>query len=385
MPLFDPPRQSESDLGSESQSCDLPAEVTKDVFVDTGDKLTDRIDIKPIDWSAPEITFHEEESECELSVFSKVGSAICWALSIFLSFCTAVLFLIVFSNSISLVRDIAALPDWMQWVCYSMLVSLVAIAVCALLRLVVIYAQFASSTNFRVDAIEEMNSRDQVRSAEKSSEAVSKLKEFLANYSDDEAQRKFLKQCARGEAVNGQADPVNELYSKIQELGQHSLVSDSQWIENVDEHVLQFLDGLAKNKIRRAGWLVATKTAISPSGTVDSIIVVANTWVLIGDLCRIYSVRPNWFETSIFLCWSSLNTFISYRADEVSSQVEDSVNSTVGSIMNYLELGKDLAGGVALKMAGKFVTKAAEGASNGVLITKLGYYLQRKLRPIRRS
>ncbi len=67
-----------------------------------------------------------------------------------------------------------------------------------------------------------------------------------------------------------------------------------QRLERFNQEVLsQQLDVIAKQRIADCAKLVGLKTAVAPTGFLDTAIVLTNAYRLITDLCRIYNVRGN--------------------------------------------------------------------------------------------
>ncbi len=94
---------------------------------------------------------------------------------------------------------------------------------------------------------------------------------------------------------------MQDFFNSIDNLKQDRDTNTKQWISSVECRVIQPLDRAADNLIRNTSIKVGIKTAISPRGIVDSLIVLTHSWLLIRNLCRIYNLRPKPLETCIIL------------------------------------------------------------------------------------
>ncbi len=136
---------------------------------------------------------------------------------------------------------------------------------------------------------------------------------------------------------------------------------DSEVIDRVDEILLKPLDLKAKSIIVNYSTQTAISTAISPVALIDAFLIISRSYVMIGDISKLYGYKPN-FIGEIKLI---KNVFI---------------NIAFASVTELLtHHGSDMLGSTILS---KLSMHSAQGVANGVLTARVGLGTIKSVRPI---
>jgi uncharacterized membrane protein YcjF (UPF0283 family) len=103
--------------------------------------------------------------------------------------------------------------------------------------------------------------------------------------------RKML--CAHVRYLHGIGATKNKVYDYLTE-GFESDYDLPHWIEELREHLLKPMDDHAKKVIEENARAVAIYTALSPSETLDSFLVLWRSSRMIVDIASVYGMRPGW-------------------------------------------------------------------------------------------
>ncbi|QGJ68821.1 Hypothetical protein PBC10988_4840 [Planctomycetales bacterium 10988] len=292
-----------------------------------------------------------------------------WTLRSFVVILVSCMILFVIGQLVALINMFASWPVVLSWVGI-FAVALLAIAILlASIHLLYQFFRLRETPNVSLKLLEDLQDREQTRqeAANQSRIARDKIRTFLQDYSTEE------ENFQQAEVLGFDAETFRSLKVRKQELIDDPRYEDSKrWLMKVDEEFLAILDGVAEKRI----WLYAkqagVKTAIAPTGFVDSAIILINSYAMIGDLCSLYRVRTNRWSTIYLMGHLFVNTFAASKLEEVTDfygeEFAEILNSSIGSV---------LAG-----LTGKISARSAEGLANGLLLRRLGYATIRHLRPI---
>ncbi len=160
-------------------------------------------------------------------------------------------------------------------------------------------------------------------------------------------------------------------------------------LESLDEvkEALAKLDAQSNDLIRQTSSRIFLSTAISQSGSLDALIVLAMQSRLVLDIARTYNQRPSWRELATLYANVMATAFIARELDEadLTEQVQPVLSSVLGSAAGAIP-GLQAASTL-------FVNSVASGAANAFLTLRVGIiaqqYCQALVRPerskIRRS
>lgn len=280
-----------------------------------------------------------------------------------LAIVSGTLLLFVAGQAISITSQIAVLPAWARWPA----VTVVALALGAVLwAMAVLLREYY---RLKVTPAIVLNSGNASRSAATTKENMARLQRFLEEYPLDESDEPTLLR------LGFKADDnIKYLRQRRAEWLHPGDGSYRRRLERFNQEFLsQQLDVIAKQRIADYAKLVGLKTAVAPTGFLDTAIVLTNAYRLIADLCRIYNVRGN--------RWSTFKIFVQVLLNAITaSKLEDATECLTPQIQEEIS---ELAGSLVAQVFGKVLTKAAEGGANALLIYRLGHLTLREIRPIK--
>jgi len=196
------------------------------------------------------------------------------------------------------------------------------------------------------------------------------IRNFLRDYPKTKEQISLLG--AGGIGSSGSAISAQDFFNRIDQVLSNDEVNIGQWLKSVNSGVIQPLDSAADRLILSSAIKVGVKTAISPRGVIDSLIVLTHSWLLIRNLCRLYNLRPNGWEICIIFGFSGFNALVSDKGDDAASSIQKEIADN----------GANYVSGLAANALGLLTSRAAEGSVNGLLIHRLGYQVKKYIRPI---
>jgi len=175
------------------------------------------------------------------------------------------------------------------------------------------------------------------------------------------------------------SDEIKSLKSNIKTLLRSENAGQSRWIEDCERLFVAVIDEAAKRRVTSYAKRVGVKTAISPTGLVDSLIVTTNSVMMVEELCRLYGVRTGRWQ-SVLLTWRIFfSTFVSAKLEERIDEAADSLFE--GALSSIPEVSKELFARLSMGL----LKRAAEGSVNMALFYRLGTATILSLRPIKVS
>ena len=284
----------------------------------------------------------------------------------------SLILLFAFTEVVALVNQIRGLPVVVQPFAYA-LVTLLSVAVVGTAgRLVWLYARLKQTPRVSVRARAALRERAVVRrqALEGLGSAEKNLHDFLLRYPvDTKAQQTRLTKLG---FTGGEILKLVEAKENLLTAPKGSAVG---WIDQLNRQFLQDLDAVARRRIRMYTKLVGFKTAAVPNGFLDTLIVLINAYLLVGDLCVIYNVRAGGWGTAGIMAHIFVNAFAAGKLDEWSGTAAD---QAAAALTHH---GTSLMAN-AVKGVTKVAARAADGYINALLISRLGNATVYHLRPL---
>ena len=198
--------------------------------------------------------------------------------------------------------------------------------------------------------------------AENQSRLESELRKWLANYQLDETQVQHL------EKLGMTTDDIGELKKHRDHLLDTTDFANSKhFAQQFVKYVQTPLDCLAKGQRKQRAMVVAVKTAVSPSSTIDGLVVLYHSWEMVTDICRIYGVRPSSWDSFCILSHTIFNSYIAIKLDEFEDPLEDILEGAIKSTFTSKYLTTITLG-------------LATGIANGLMLNRVGRRLERLIR-----
>jgi uncharacterized membrane protein YcjF (UPF0283 family) len=293
-----------------------------------------------------------------------------WILVSFFTIIVAAFLLIALSQTATLAREVGYLPYPGNWIGFvSLGVLWLAIGV-ATWQLVVGIVRLKKTPGVSLSALKAMQERQEGRKWSRDNKKVAEIavREFLRDYPSDRRQRKLLENAGFGQ----DSITVDELFERVKLQLQIDNGLPDQWLEDVRSRIVLPMDDAASRVINRVSLQVGAATAISPRGSVDSLIVIAQSYRLINELCQLYGVRPGGMETCYILVQSFVSVAIAAGGDQAADKVEEQLRETLQNALGVV------AGSIAAKVGARI----GEGTVNAMFVRRIGHRLKKHLCPI---
>jgi putative membrane protein len=357
-------RAGETDLGRPAQT---PAEVAP---LTEQDRTNIRI--------AEEEQAHRDLAEAEELTAS--DPALPWlgwfahpVMAAFLIGSAGLLGLLLYSQTLSILGNLAVQPPWLQYLGYAGLILCGGAVVYAALRLILVYFRLRANRQVRLAGLEELKQRTRLRwlAHAKAAEAKRRLEEYLNAFPiNTEKERKQLV------GIGFSPEMMSEL-SKIRgELLDPARFSGSgEWFEQFRVGFQTKLDEAASNRIGYWAKRSGLTTAAAPNGMIDSAATLYFGFALLTDLCRIYHLRAGKAGTAVLLGRVFFNSYLAGQMNEWEKLTEEQINQLMAPHGPLYEL-------TAARVLSKVGVKATSGLLNYFLLARLGKYACRLLRPV---
>jgi uncharacterized membrane protein YcjF (UPF0283 family) len=289
--------------------------------------------------------------------------------------------LFLYSQVLSILSQLAAQPVPIQYAGYIALGLLSTTVLYAMLRLLVLYVRLRRNRQIRLRGLEELESRTRLRwlANAKTQEARGRLEQYLREYPiDAEKGRKAL-------ARVGVTDEMVVELAKVREelLDPARYASAGLWFERFRDGFQAKLDEAAAARIgywANRGMLV---TAVSPNALVDSLSTTYFGFALLADLCQVYNLKAGRTGTAVLLGRVFFNAYLSGQISDFEKLAEEQYDHVLEQGMQVVGVG--VGSNVATKFMGKVGAKVTSGYLNRILLSRLGRYACRLLRPVTRD
>jgi uncharacterized membrane protein YcjF (UPF0283 family) len=314
--------------------------------------------------------------------------------------------------AIGSLRTITAGVPLAGWIAEALIYLLFALVVAFFARIVWLFWSLKRSSRYEIPTAQALRERADLR--QKASRARTEMTAYVRDYMALGRTRALFT-----------AEEAERLRKSAKFLLEREMVSDDEWFDHLENGFVGVLDDCANRRIGRARNFVAVKTAATPIGMIDTIIVAVHSTWLIGDIARIYNLRAGTMGTAVIAGQAFANIYLASnlgavgeslfgggetetaagaQAAEVAGSSADvgqaagdqASEATAGWLSkvpfanNTLEeLGlnpedfAETAGNAAGSLARFAGPKIAEGLANGLLVARLGKSAAKLVRPIR--
>lgn len=282
--------------------------------------------------------------------------------------------LFLYSQSLTVLGQLASLPVPVQYAGYVALGILAAAVLASAFRLLLLYARLQRNRQVRVRGLEELQTRTRLRwlSAAKSQEAKARLEGYLKAYPmDADRDRRALTQAG--------IDPSALAAVRDELLDPARFASTGQWFERFRDGFQAKLDAAADARVSYWANRAMLTTAVAPNGLVDSLATAYFGFAMVTDLCRVYNLKAGRAGTAVLLGRVFFNAYLAGNLGDWEKLVEDQYDHLFEQ--GFRVVGAGVGGHVASKFVGKIGAKATTGYLNRVLLGRLGRYACRLLRP----
>jgi len=181
--------------------------------------------------------------------------------------------------------------------------------------------------------------------------------DFLEEYRNNLSSTKKLLLDEWGE----ETQVVQKLESSIDKLlspESYSSISHKVWLERFDVTFISLLHEVANRRCKKVAKLAGIKTAISPWGVMDMLVVLGNSVILTGDMLRLFNRKTRRGNSFRLFFHILIQTYL-------ASEAQEHFEGVVDSLSDGIEVE-------AAKIVGKAAAKTAEGFLNGRLVYRLG-------------
>lgn len=289
--------------------------------------------------------------------------------------------LIFSSQALSLINQIESLAPWARYLALAGLGFLIVAFGWASVQLVRSYMRFEKTPELLMKELAELSERARVRRIVNVAieDARDKLEGYLRRYPGEVEDARDLA------AIGVAQEEIEQLVSARRDLleGQGAQAGSEGWIDDFKTRFVEAIDQCANRVVEQYAKKVGLKTAIAPTGFVDTLVVLTNAYLMLRDLFVLYNVRLSRTGTFAVLFRVLLNAF-------AASQMEDLAEEVAGGFTRWLKdtvskgnpsvglPGADVVGAAATAV----VSRVAEGTANYLLFRRLGKAVIRHLRPV---
>lgn len=284
--------------------------------------------------------------------------------------------LFLFNQVASAVTAINSLPETIRWAGWGLL-ALLALAVgYAVLRLAILYVRLRRNKQLRLRGLIELEKRTHLRWLinAKRHEAYGQLEAYVRDYpADTPKDRKRL--AAAGLA----GDDLHALLRARACLLDRDRWGDTDsWFDGFRDTFQAKLDEAAARRVSYWARRTAFATAVAPNALADTGLALYFSFALLADLCTVYNLRAGRLGTMVLLTRVFFNSYLAGQLNEMEGWTADQIQQLVEPHLPASEL-------MLGKVFSKLGAKASAGAVNYLLLSRLGRYGCRMLRPVARD
>lgn len=284
--------------------------------------------------------------------------------------------LFLFNQVASAITAINTLPETVRWLGWGFFGLLTLAVLYAMVRLTILYVKLRRNKQLRLQGLEELEKRTQLRWLinAKRHEAYQQLEGYMKEFpTDTDRDRKRL---AR---VGLSGDDLNSIVTARQKLLDRDRWADSDaWFDGFRDTFQAKLDEAASRRVSYWARRTAFATAVSPNALADTGMTLYFSFAMLADLCTIYNLRAGRLGTMVLLTRVFFNSYLAGQINEMEGWTADQIQQLVEPHLPTSEL-------VLGKVFSKLGAKASAGAVNYLLLSRLGKYGCRMLRPVSRD
>jgi len=268
----------------------------------------------------------------------------------------AVVGLYVYATALDLIRQVTSYPLYLQWPVWLLIGVVLSLLLVATFKVAFLWRSLLRQPQVTFDQADPDDARQ--------------AKAQLLPYAKGVLDLADKKRPAWESLWRKDPDRGLRLLEDCRLLTKPRPIEDAAWLEAFEATVRQPLDGLAKETIWRYGRLIGVKTAVSPFPLVDSLAVLYNNFLLLGDLSLLYGRRLSRHEIIVLLWVIIFQVFVATQSQELFDSVAEEMSQTIQS-------------GLARNIAGYIAPKVAEGTLHAMVTWRIGKRAQRLLRPVK--
>jgi putative membrane protein len=284
--------------------------------------------------------------------------------------------LFVFNQVASAVNAIKALPEGFQWAGWGFFGLLTFAVLYSIVRLTILYIRLRRNKQLRLRGLIELEKRTHLRWLinAKRHEAYTQLEGYLREYPLETA-----KERKRLTAVGVTGDDLYALSKAREKLLDRDRWADADaWFDGFRDTFQAKLDEAAARRVSYWARRTAFATAVVPNALADTGLTLYFSFALLADLCTIYNLRAGRLGTMVLLSRVFFNSYLAGQFNEMEGWTSDQIQQLVEPHLPTSEL-------VLGKVFSKLGAKASAGAVNYLLLSRLGKYGCRMLRPVTRD
>jgi uncharacterized membrane protein YcjF (UPF0283 family) len=286
--------------------------------------------------------------------------------------------LLLFSQALTVLANLAAQPPLVQYAGYAGLTLLAGMVLFAAGRLLLLYARLRRNRQLRLAGLSELHARTRLRwlAHAKAAEAQAGLEAYLRAYPlDREKDRAALLRLGLSDAAVRQMTRARD-----ELLDPARFAGTADWFDRFRTGFQVHLDEAADARTKYWANRAMLVTAVSPNGLVDSLGTVYFGFALLADLCRVYNLRAGRAGTAVLLGRVFFNAYLAGNLADVEKLAEYQYDQLFAQ--GFQVVGVGVSTNVVGKFLGKVGAKATAGYLNRLLLIRLGRYGCRLLRPV---
>jgi putative membrane protein len=284
--------------------------------------------------------------------------------------------LFLFNQVASAITAINTLPETMRWAGWAFFGLLTLAVAYAVVRLGVMYVRLRRNKQLRLQGLVELEKRTHLRWLinAKRHEAYTQLEQYMREYPvESDKDRKRL---ARVGLSGGDLAAMVRAREKL--MDRDRWADTDAWFDGFRDTFQAKLDEAAARRVSYWARRTAFATAVSPNALADTGLTLYFSFALLADLCTIYNLRAGRLGTMVLLTRVFFNSYLAGQLSEMEGWTADQIQQLVEPHLPTSEL-------VLGKVFSKLGAKASAGAVNYLLLSRLGKYGCRMLRPVTRD
>jgi putative membrane protein len=284
--------------------------------------------------------------------------------------------LFMFNQVASAVTAINTLPETVRWLGWGFFGLLSLAVVYAVVRLTVLYVWLRRNKQLRLQGLEELEKRTHLRWLinSKRHEAYQQLEQYVREFPAET--NKERKRLAGVGLVGEELIAVAQARAKL--LDRNRWGDSAAWFDGFRDTFQARLDDAAARRVSYWARRSAFATAVSPNALADTGLTLYFSFAMLADLCTIYNLRAGRLGTMVLLSRVFFNSYLAGQLNEMEGWTADQIQQLVEPHLPTSEL-------VLGKVFSKLGAKASAGAVNYLLLSRLGKYGCRMLRPVARD
>lgn len=281
--------------------------------------------------------------------------------------------LFLYSQTLSILANLATQPDWIQYVGYAGLALCGGAVLLAMTRLMIVYVKLRRNRQLRIAGLEELHQRTRLRwlAHAKAAQARDLLSRYIREFPlhTDKQRKNLLAMGFTDDGLIALAKASAEL------LDPAKFSSTPEWFERFRVGYQTQLDVAAEIRVKYWARRSGLTTAVSPNGLIDSAASLYFGFAMLTDLCKIYNLRAGRTGTAVLLGRVFFNSYLAGQLNEWEKITEEQLNQLVNAGGPLYEL-------TASRVFSKAGAKVTSGILNYYLLNRLGKFACRLLRPV---